>query len=367
MRMIRRLLILVVLVSLLSIPVLAESCVLFFTGRGCSGCDDAANVVKRLSPGNNFETKEVYYDRDNYKLLQEYYDAYNVAEESQGLPAVFTTSSYFIGKGPISELLEQHLTDNQDPGCPTLLPHAAVGVVGKFSPENVLDTLTFMNITGSALASSFFSASLLIIFLFLILGMRDEEEMLKRGFLFIVGIFIAYFLFAMGWFSALGLKAGLGYFFHKIVGLSGVLVGLVIIKGFFGSWKYVTKHFSEKLKHTLKETAKLFTSRVGVFVIGFLASLFTFSGAGNTLLSMRVLLGDSSTRWIVWPLSLYYLLVFVLFFIVILLLIYFVRKSLDANAQARKEKTDSWKKHNYRLLRLLIGIVLVVVGLLVLF
>ena len=86
------------LLSLCSVA--AESdCLYYFYGEKCASCPETNKYISDLESRYNLQIQkyEVYYDAENNKLMQSYFDAYGVAAEAQEVPAVFIGNTDYIG------------------------------------------------------------------------------------------------------------------------------------------------------------------------------------------------------------------------------------------------------------------------------
>ena len=368
----RLLLTLVVMVFLLSSLAVADSCIYYFYGDGCEGCPEANQFIKDLedsSPDLNVEKYEVYYSLSNTNLLKDYIQAYQIPEDSQGIPIVLTDKAYFVGKGAISGLAEKQIANSK---CPSLNDTEVIGIVGASSSKSVLESLTFFSVTGFALANAF-SAGILALFLVLLLiliSVKKTNDVLQRGLMFLLGVFIAYFLFGMGLFSWFGYsKASL--FTSKIVAMSIIIITFATIKHFFISWEITLKKCSAQFKANAKLLIEHLTSFYGVLTIGFILGLLSFTWLTKPLLSTRYLFMEGSHRLIALPILLYYMLLLLLPMLFVVILVYLIRDYLDHKAKGKfkdhAKKAGKWKEHYLKVLNFVIQIIMLVLGIIVLF
>jgi len=350
-----------------------EDCLYYFYGVDCELCPETEEYILRLEQKYShlqIQRFEIYRNKENADMLENYFTVYNVPKQSQSIPVIFISKSYFVGPDTIKSLLEDRIIDNKEASCPSLQQKGVIGVIGDGSPKDVLSTMTFASLTTSAFVDSFKPSAIALI-LVLLAGMfaiKNDDEMLKKGFLFILGIYTALILYGAGLFSA---YERAGYFFYKIVGLMAVIFGLLHIKGFFATWKVWVQAFSKKTKANFAKFMELLTSRPGVFIVGFLISFFVFYELGSPFLTLQALVLERSTRWISWPLLLYYLFLFVLHLITIVLIVYSIRLRLHHKARKKgkssEEKIEMWIKHHRKLLNFVKSIAMLIIGLIILF
>ncbi len=349
-----------------------NDCVYYFYGDGCKDCPQVDAFLSRLQiryPQLQLQKLEVYFHKQNLERLQEFYTAYDIPERIQKVPTIIMPGSYFIGAESIQSLLEQRILDNTDIGC-SLVQQEAVGVVGKGSPINVLETLTFARVTGSALKNTFSAGGLTLLILLLLYttALYDIEEWLKKSFLFLGAVFLVYLLFSFGKFGWFTLPAR-NYFFLKVLGLVAIFLSLGIIKDFVGTLKALFNRIKDKA--AVKKTLQALLSYPGVFIMGIISGLFTLAFSSETLLTLRGLFKVDIGRVVVVPLEIYYLIIFLLPLIALLLIVFFIRKQLNEFSEKKaphdQPKIDLWKKHSFKVMNFITGIALLILGIAVLF
>lgn len=340
------LVLLLVIVSNVNAQEQANAC--FFYGEGCPHCAKVEPFIEEFkikNPNITIDTYEVYKDRENLLLMNSYYEKYKVPQHQRGVPVVFVGDTFLIGDYEILNKLD--LTINESL-CPQVeKTKADVG------------TLSILTIIGAALVDSInpCAIAVLLILMSALLVAGDKKRALKAGFAFTISIYISYFLFGLGLFSAIQIS-GLSYWFYKIVGFIAILIGLFNIKDYF--W-YAGGGFvmeiPRKWRPTLKKLLGSVTSPLGAFLMGFVVCLFELPCTGGPYLFILGLLAEKTTMVASIPILLLYNLFFVLPLIIITLLIFFGISDV--------EKANKWKDENLRTLHLVAGIVMLFLGLLV--
>ena len=344
---------------------LAEECAFLFYGENCPGCDDADAYIQNIEqnkPEFTVQRYEVYYNKEHADLAKQYFAAYNIPEESQGLPVLFLPKAYFIGSDPIKTLSSQYLAENAIDDCPSLNPGEVVGVVGKNSPLDVLKTLSFVTITGGALKDAFHLGmlGLVLLFVMLLAGVKNSIQSFQLGIKFIIAVYAVYFLFALGlltWFASSPLKV----FFYRGIGLFAVIYGLMIIKQFWSNTKKenALQVFAENIGRYLR-------TPIGIVAVGLAASICSFAGISPTFLSLRFAFAGAS-GWMALPIVLYYLLLMILPLGAILAIWITLQQKYHLQAEKEGRTADVWRKHHHKVMRTIVGIICVVLGLAVLF
>ncbi len=387
-------LIIIIVISLFSFTVLGETvieeivekdiyisfddketdCMYYFYGFDCEECPQTDVYLKQLQvrfPEIKVGMFEVYFNEGNLNLLQDYFNAYNVPPEVQGLPVVFLPQSYFIGKEAIIDLLEGRVKSNQNPSCPLLEDVNVIGVVGEGSPKDILGKLSFLSVTGSALKTAFSlgSLALLILLLVVIVAFKDKESVLKKSFLFVTGIYVAYLIFGMGFLSWLG-YSGIGVYFAKIVAILAIIFSLALIKEFFITWKITFKDVHPAFIDNLKKLIAIIFSTPGCLIFGLVFGLLSFARLNKTYLLIRYLFIANISRGIALPTLLYFILVMLLLMIFFIVVIYLVKDQLEDKAEKKsndEKKVEIWKEHYVKLINFVLSVIILIIGIIVLF
>jgi len=342
-----------------------ETCIYFFYGNGCQHCAQVEPIMNRLEVQSQYPVAihkfEIYDNRSNMVLLNQYFDNYNIKNEDRGIPAVFIGNKYLIGDKPIIDNLETTIKDNQGADCPKISSQNVTGTTGTTSPTERLSNLSLLTIIGAALVDSInpCAIAVLLILLGALVISGDKKRALKAGLAFTLSIYIAYFLFGLGLFSALQVS-GIAFWFYKTIGILAIIIGLANIKDFFwyggaGFVMEIPRAWRPKLKKMLSSV----TSPLGAFLMGFAVCLFELPCTGGPYIVILGLLAERMTLSASIPLLLIYNLFFVLPLIIITLLIYL--------GFANVEKTTEWKEKNIRLLHLIAGLIMLILGVLITF
>ncbi len=359
-------LLLIMLLLILSIQIASaenSSCIYFFYGDGCQHCAKVEPIIKNLESQSEYPVEVHYYkiynNRSNMVLLNQYFDAYNVSQNERGIPAVFVSNKYLIGDQPIIEQVQTLAKSEDAKTCPLLEQISATGTAGAKSPTEKLGTLSLLTVIGAALVDSInpCAIAVLLILLGALLASGDKKRAVKAGLAFTVSIYIAYFLFGLGLFSALQIS-GLSYWFYKIIGALAIIIGLANIKDFFwyGGGGFVME-IPRAWRPTLKKMLGAVTSPFGAFIMGFAVCLFELPCTGGPYIVILGLLAERTTMIASIPILLLYNLFFVLPLLIITLAIYF--------EFANVEKASAWKDKNIRKLHLVAGIIMLILGLLI--
>ena len=290
---------------------------------------------------------EIYGNRSNLLLLNRYFDKHGILQDQRIIPAVFISNTYLTGDQQILEHLEERVVALLETGCPCP------------SLEEEAKELTAMSllvVTGAALADSINPCALavLIFLLSLLSASNERKRLVKSSVAFMASIYIAYFLFGIGLFSAIQIT-GLSYGFYKFVGILAILIGLFNVKDYFwyGGLGFVME-VPRSLRPKLTNLLKTVTSPPGAFTTGFAVCLLELPCTGGPYLFILGLMAEKTTRLSAIPMLLYYNLLFILPQILITLLVYFGFSSVS--------KITRWKHKSTKLLHLAIGLAMITLG-----
>ncbi len=324
---------------IVALPVVLASaeendCLLYFYGKDCKDCVDAKTTLNDLKvkyPNIEIKEKEVYYDRNNFRLLQKYMEAFNVPEDSKGVPIVFLTDSYFVGEA-INNVLEGRILEHKGSSCASHEQATkAVGFVSSGKSYDVQETLNFFIVNKNAILDSFHSEALvaLLLLLFILILVKEKKNALKKGFLFIGGNYVVYFLFGLGLIPWLNYSL-IKIIFEKIVAVAALIFGSVLVYNFF---KKLTWPAEMKKYQKYKE---MMLSNKGLTCLGLLSGLLTFNSESKIFYILRNLIQEAPGRLGVFIYIIYYCLAFVALMLVANLFIFYIRKKIDGKEEVEK-------------------------------
>jgi len=335
-----------------------STCLYFFYGNGCPHCAQVESFINQLEKGYpNLEINkfEIYTNRQNAVLLNNYFDAYDIPDNQRGVPIIFIANKYLVGDKPILENLENEIKTNPEVECPKL-EKKIMAATSTTSPIENLRTLSLVTVIGAAIVDSInpCAIAVLLILLSALLATGDKKKALRAGFAFTISIYIVYFLFGLSLFSALQIS-GLSFWFNKIIGILAIIIGLANIKDYFryGAGGFVME-IPRRWRPTLKNVLSKVTSPLGAFFMGFVVCLFELPCTGGPYIFILGLLAERTTRVAAIPILLLYNLFFVLPLLIITILIYAGFTSI--------EKTTEWKERNIRILHLIAGVIMLALG-----
>ena len=171
-----------------------------FVTLSCHDCERAQAYYETLPESVTVEGKEYplviqlfsIAEPEGIEKIRAMFEAYQVPEEDQLVPIVFYKNGYIAGAANIEAELGAHLTNGD------LLDFQYPEQADAVEPLKAGD-LPGIALTG--FINGFNPCSISILFLLLSLIMIDKSRILKVGFTFMAGKYVAYFLLGIGLYS----------------------------------------------------------------------------------------------------------------------------------------------------------------------
>lgn len=229
------------------------------------------------------------------------------------------------------------------------------------------DVLNLTRITALALADAVNPCAIAVLAIVLITLLTQDPTKKKRvlqgGLSFILAVYIGYFIYAtfiVGIFDILQSSLGSAYlsisnFFYNALAVFAMILGALQVKDYF---VYKPGNFSTEMpiwmRPKMKKVASKITSPWSAFLIGIFVTVFLLPCTmGPLIITAGILSPLGLFNAIPW--MLYYNLLFVIPMIIIVFVIYY--------GFAKVEDVSGWKEKNIRVLHLIAGMLLFLVGL----
>jgi len=272
----------------------------FFYSAICPHCakeKEFLDGLKQKHPEVQIKEYEVFYQTDNQKILNDFYNKYNVPASEQGLvPATFTPAKYFVGYTDkigeeIESCIKQCLTGTASASQKIKIP--ILGEVDALKISLPVLTLVLGVLDGFNPCAMW----VLVILISLLLAQKSRKQIALVGGIFIFAEGLLYFLFMSAWLNF--------FLFMKYVSLTRILIGIFGI-GFgilrirdFISWKpgvcKVVDHsksqekIMEKIQRVLVPAA-LPATVLGIIILAFSVNLVEFfCSAGFPIIYTKIL------------------------------------------------------------------------------
>lgn len=356
--------------ALLSVFASAEDKIdlVVFHGQGCPHCAALRSFLDEIQPKYpelNIIEYEVYFNQTSRELWQKYADAFNT--DIQGVPMTFVDGRVIVGfNDKIGTEIEQEILRCREEKCPSPVDKLkeggeSVSIIGESSPKDdpatteALKRVTIPAVVSAAAVDAINPCefAILIILLTTILAAGIRKRALYAGIAFSLSIFISYYLMGLGLYSAIQ-ATGISKTFYAIMAIVAVIIGLFNLKDYLWYGKWFIMEVPLSWRPRMKTVLKGITSVPGAFLIGFVISLFLLPCTSGPYIVILGLLAETTTRNHAMLLLLLYNLIFILPMLGITLAIYF--------GFTTTEKAEEWRQKKLKILHLIAGIILVLLG-----
>ncbi len=411
----------ILLVSLLLISPALGDCLTYFTGVGCPHCAHADPVVFNLFdkfPNLTIIEYEIYQTRENAPVLEKYCSSHNLT--LCGIPLA-VKREYIIGDAPIinhiNELVSNtsndclinlsnlegkpkiwfkdgiiyydngwilewngninisqtlsrfNLSTNYEETTAVPMPISggkidfqhAVKVSAADRNKETTSNLTLAKIVSLALVDAVNPCALSVLTLVLLsittYNPRNKKKVLLAGFAFSLAVLVMYFFYGLvliRFFQVIQALTGIKLFLYKALGIAAIVLGILEIKDYFHySPGGIFTEMPLKLRPLAGKIIKGITSPKGAFFTGMFVTVFLLPCTiGPYVITSGLLSAYKLISTI--PLLLLYNIIFISPMIGITLIVY--------AGVSRISDVKEWRKKNVRLLHLIAGIIITVLG-----
>lgn len=272
----------------------------FFYSAICPHCAEEKEFLvdlKERYPEIEIKEYEIFYNRENQKFLNEFYEKYNVPSNERGyVPATFTPTKYFIGFNQqvateIESCIKACLGKSEVVPQKIKIPFFGSIDISKMS----LPVLTL--ILGILDGFNPCAMWVLVILISLLLSLKSRKKIALVGGTFIFAEGLLYFIFMTAW---LNIFLAMQYvsLTRVLIGVFGIIFGIWRIKDFV-QWKpgvcKVVDHSKSQEKIVDKIKKILTPSTVPVTILGIIGLAFGvnliefFCSAGFPVMYTRIL------------------------------------------------------------------------------
>ena len=341
---------------------------IYFYGNGCSHCAKVEKFFEKedVEKKYDIEMKEIYFNRDNVLLFQEYVQKLKIDPDKAGIPFLVIENenecSYVAGDSKIISFFQEKINaENEnfecnEENCPWLnCGEIDTGDIQWIASTDSENRWSFFGVMiPAALADSINPCAFAVILLLLssiLIETKNKKKALLAGFLFALAVFLCYLAMWLGLFSALATATNT-VIIKWIVWILGIIVWLANMKDFFWYWEWFRMEVPLARRPALHKVIKRATSPFGAFVVWFLVSLFLLPcTSGPYITILGYLASESSSvnmRGLIYLIS--YNLIFVLPMILITLLVWLGVKSAEDLA--------SFRHKNIKLIHLIVWLLM---------
>jgi len=323
----------------------------YFYGDGCEHCEHLKPLIADLQaryPVLHLESLEVLHNTANQQRFVEMNRQY--ATGNSGIPILFIGDKALVGEDQIRDHFEEQIrTELARNGCNTTAAPAPPQAGCINPPLSLSPGLVIL----SALADSANPCALSVL-IFLLVSMAAAEN---RRRLFLIGgtyvsaVFLFHLIMGVGLFSVVSLS-GLSKMFSLVGGAVALILGIVTIIDVARNREHYILSIPDSGKGLIGHYIRQ-ASLPAAFVLGILAGVLGFSCTGGIYISILGLMGKSLSLAEGLPYLILYNLVFVLPLVLVTLLVAY---------GIPPERAEQWRSDNKRILRLIIGLILITLG-----
>jgi len=336
---------LALMISSVSIVFAETDNAILYYGNGCPHCAKVEEFIQGSDLKIEVEQKEIYQSPENAEEFNEICDKENINLMDRGVPFLYAEGRCIIGDQPIISYLQEQ----KKLGTGNSSTQESEQIKKRFSK-----TLTLPILIGAALVDSINPCefAVLLILMTTILASGKRKRALLSGLAYSTSIFISYFLMGIGLYSIIA-SIGTSSIFIKIIGCVAIILGIFNLKDFFWYGRFFVMEVPLSWRPKLKAFVKSITGPISAFLIGFVVSLFLLPCTSGPYIVILGMLGHGETYLKAIMLLVLYNLIFILPMVGITIGVYF---GMDV------EKAEATRTKNLKILHLIAGIIMLVMG-----
>ncbi len=328
----------------------------YFYGDGCTHCETVQPLLDKLRqkyPDLHLEMLEVFHNATNQQTFVEMNRQYNTG--NSGIPVIFIGDRALVGETEIKDHFEERILAEEQRTTPCTSNASAFSDPRQNSCSSAA-SLSIPVVTVSALADSSnpCALSVLIFLLVSIAAAGTRKRILLAGGLYTAAVFLFHLFLGIGLLSTISLY-GLSKPFSLLGATIAVILGAITIFDLLKNTENFTFAITDSGKSLIGHYVRT-ASLPAAFVLGILPGLFGFSCTGGIYIGILGLMGRSLTlaTGLFWLFL--YNIIFVLPLVIVTLLFAF---------GLSPERADQWKTDNRRVLRLIIGLIMISLGVII--
>lgn len=337
----------------------------YFWGDGCSHCAELEpwleKTLNEYGDKVSFNSHETWKHPDEARKFTQLMRMYGISESEQGTPTILVNGKVLIGTKDIEEKLKGEI----DAGiaAPPSSPDKLLGSIDNGNQKQAVpslssDSASIKAIFLTALVDSINPCAIMVLVILLssliVYQKENRKRLIATAASFILAVYITYFAIGLG-ITHIVASAGVSQIVTLVVGFIAILVGLANLKDAFfyrkGNWAIeIPQAWRTKMTQTIMKA----TSPIGAFVAGATVTMFELPCTGGPYLFGLSLISNSTYFWERISLLAFYNIVFISPLVLIAALV--IKGSLSI------EKAEKMRNDNVKLMHLITGIVMVLVG-----
>lgn len=325
----------------------------FFFNPGCGACEKIHPYVVAYE-ANHSDVLVQYHslagNQTNIELFNTFQNAYNISHAH--IPILFLGTTSLMGEAEISDKLDQTVKEVQTRGTGAgLLPDLTPGIRAAAPSSSINPVVLLVAAIGEGLNP----CGLLVLALLLVSLMASESRrtVLYIGFAYIVAFFAVRLLSGFAIFSVIQIP-GLSQTFTLIAAAIALIAGVIQVADGLSKKQKPLLSIPDSKKGLISSYMKKASIPAGL-VVGALVGVYGMACTAGIYITILGMLYKEPAIGLVY-LVLYNLIVIIPLLIILLLVFFGIPP----------EKVNSWRDEQKSMLRVFIGIVMILMGIIIL-
>lgn len=325
----------------------------FFFNPGCSACEKVHPVIEAYA-ANHSDVQVEYYsiagNKTNIDLFNSYQDAYNISRAH--IPILFLGDTILMGEENISRKLDSTVQEVRHSNYRLgLLPNLTSGT-GKTQETSAINPVILIV---AAIGEGLNPCGLLVLALLLVSLMASESRrtVLAIGLAYITAFFAVRLLSGFAIFSVIQLP-GLAQSFSLIAAAVAIIAGIIQVRDGLSKKQNPLLSIPSSKKSLISSYMKKASVPAGL-VVGALVGVYGMACTAGIYISILGMLYKEPA------IGLFYLVLYNIVVIIPLLAILFL-----VFFGIPPEKVNAWRDDQKSMLRVMIGVVMIVMGIIIL-
>jgi cytochrome c biogenesis protein CcdA len=330
--------------------------VYFFYNQDCSECTHTLPFVQdyaRTHPDVIVRFYDIKDSPENRALFSWFNQEY--AAGFVPVPAAFVGPYVLEGYDQVTGELDEKVAQTRALVTGNVTPE--ITPLPEGTDQGRSQVLTIPLVIGAALVDGInpCAFSVLIFLLLTIMSLGSRRKMLEVGTSFIIAVFIFYFLSGLGLFTVIQIS-GVSQAIAVAAAFIAIAAGVLSFRDAFRKEGGPALAIPESRKGVIERFARV-GSVPAAFALGILVGMFELPCTGGIYLAILSLLSQQMTLMQGLPLLLLYNLIFILPLVIILAVVAY---------GVSTERLESWRVEKRRMVRILMGAVMIGLGILLL-
>jgi cytochrome c biogenesis protein CcdA len=325
----------------------------FFFNPGCGACEKIHPFIEAYE-SNHSEVLVQYYslagNQTNIELFTTFQNAYNISHAH--VPILFLGTTTLMGESAIAENLDQTVRSIQANGTRTgLVPNLTAGI-GAVAPTSSINPFVLLV---AAIGEGINPCGLLVLALLLVSLMASESRrtVLYIGLAYIVAFFAVRLLSGFAIFSVIQIP-GLSQAFTLIAAAIALIAGAIQVADGLSKRQKPLLSIPDSKKGLISSYMKKASVPAGL-VVGALVGIYGMACTAGIYISILGMLYREPVIGLIYLVLCNVVVIIPL--LIILLLVFF---------GIPPEKVNSWRDEQKSMLRVLIGVVMIIMGIIIL-